>query len=453
MDLVNAMKQYGIQLFTTPKTWVFWVSLILTLITIAGLITAIVYMTQIRATPANIASITNNQLTILNNKYIGSGLKNGLSAVFSEDKTPTDEQCLVNTYVLSTRLAGYLGKDQGVFDNGTFAEDDAVRLALTLGSRCLIIEIDYLDAEPLNPVLLYKNSANGNKTSLNTGSLQKVAQSIASRAFDPNTAPSKVANDPVIVVLYFVRVPTDRMTFMKNTATQLAPLSSILLGTTYMGDSRRQGLASQLFFYNTRLFTKQCILLCNVDTSGFRGTNTPSSQDLDLMVHCRLFAKSSGLGATSVTGATTTTAAIISQPSDWTTLNSEDHDIVKAAVTDTKSKFTICMKPIEDPTNQISQANLTKFYTTYGVQSIPFSLFDSSAVTDKWLGKGKMFNTASWALKDSTTVVGTTTTIKAGFQNYEGFANLRFIPPKPILILAQNPKTNSGGGAVVAPKL
>ena len=64
-----------------------------------------------------------------------------------------------------------------------------------------------------------------------------------------------------------------------------------------------------------------------------------------------------------------------------------------------------------------------------------------------------MFNTASWALKDSTTVVGTTTTIKAGFQNYEGFANLRFIPPKPILILAQNPKTNSGGGAVVAPKL
>jgi hypothetical protein len=74
---------------------------------------------------------------------------------------------------------------------------------------------------------------------------------------------------------------------------------------------------------------------------------------------------------------------------------------------------------------------LKKMYETYGVQSIPFTIFEDPKIVSLFIGPKQKFNKTSWAVKP------------------EG---IRFIPPKPIVILKQSPKANAGGGALVSPR-
>ena len=133
------------------------------------------------SSPGNIIATQRQQNTILNVRWSsGMQTKQGISTQFT--KTPQPQQLLINTAVFATRLTGFLGP----YESGVFDEDNATRLALKTGSRCLVLEIDY-EHHRYEPKLIYRDGW-GMKKSINTGSIQKVAKCIAARAFTPQNA-------------------------------------------------------------------------------------------------------------------------------------------------------------------------------------------------------------------------------------------------------------------------
>lgn len=390
------------------------------------------------AQPDNIARIISEQRTLLEAKYVGpfsgkTGINQALSVI------PEDQRLLINTNVLTTRLTGYLGP----FDSGVFDEDNATRIALSSGARCIVVEIDR-DVNGLEPKLIYRD-AFGFKQSLNTGSIEKVAKSIAGRAFSPRNdgVPAGVANDPLIIVLYFVSTPDaatqpkDYTRFLGKVAAQLQPLRSLTVAQTPQGDFRRQAQESQLFFTPTSVFNGRIIMLCNADTTVFRRLESTGLKgeltdrnDLDILVHARLYSKESpsGLGITTQPTSNINPAAIITTPGYW--LNTPP-DRLPDAQQQTKRAWCLTMEKTGNLPAAKDTESLKKLYDVYGVQSIPFTLFEKTANVNMFIGTNQKFSKAAWTIKSELN---------------------RFIPPKPITILKQTPQANAGGGALVSPR-
>jgi hypothetical protein len=390
------------------------------------------------ATPENINMVQNTQLAQLNARWGGITQGNtGLNV--AGGNIPSDQRLLINTSVFGTRLVGYLGP----YSSGVFDEDSATRLALSTGARCLVLEIDH-EQGAAEPLLIYRD-AWGFKQSLNTGSLLKVAKSIAGRAFSPSndSVPPAIASDPLFVILYFARTPNpataprDYIRFLGKVAEQLQPLAALGLGQTPQGDFRRQALESQMFFMPTQIFSKRIILMTNADTTPFRSLGPlglageiGARQDLDLLVHARLYSRESpsGLGITSGPTSSTRPAAVITTPQYWLTT---PPDRLADAVANTKQAWTLIMTPTADALD-IDAAKLKKLLEMYGVHCVPISIFDTPQVTDVFTGRGSgPYNKTTWVYKPDL---------------------IRFIPPKPIVIQKANPLTNAGGGAITAPK-
>ena len=318
------------------------------------------------------------------------------------------------------------------------------RIALSTGARCLILEIDY-ENNTYAPKLIYRDGW-GMKRSLNTGSIQTVAKSIAARAFSPQNdgVPASVASDPLLLVVYFVRAPNqgkeplEYMRYLGAVAEQLQPLKDRLIGQTPQGDFRRQALESQLFFTDYRVFQNKIILLTNADTTGFRklasiglaGELGPK-QDLDFMSHVRLYGRESPsqFGITGTPISSVKPAAVITSPGYWTNTPT---DRAAGAVESTKESWTLVMNPISSASNQLDQSTVDNLFKTYGVHSIPTSLFADTKATDVFTAKDKTFNKAMWSVKPQL---------------------IRYVPPRPIPIQHPYPQANSGGGKVVAPKI
>ena len=391
------------------------------------------------SSPGNIAAMIKSQNTILESRWAGNlQFRKGINDGFS--KVPEPQRLLINTSVLSTRLVGYLGP----FVSGVFDEDNATRLALSTGARCLVLEIDY-ENNTYDPKLIYRDGWGG-KQSLNTGNIKKVMTSIASRAFrsDNNGAPPSVAGDPLILVLYFVRAPSksneplEYVRFLGRVAEQMEPIKNLLLAQTPQGDFRRQALESQLFFINYNTFMNKLILLTNADTTPFRNIGNLGlngeigiKQDLDFMVHARLYSRESP-SQFGITGSPTSTvkpAAVITSISYWT---STPTDRIESAVQSTKEAWTLVMPHVSSETNQINDVDKDKLYNVFGVNSIPITLFSDPKHTDIFTGKGKAFNNNTWVPKPNL---------------------IQYIPPKAIPIQKPFPQSNSGGGKVIAPKL
>jgi hypothetical protein len=419
---------------------------IILVVVIAILICVIVwYVTKtsaVLATPDNIKRISDVQVGLLNQRYMGvslkrTGIQNAISKLPSDDQLYTNIRLLINTTVLSTRLSGYLGP----YINGVFDVDNAVRLSLTTGARLIVLEIGDYKGEP---VLTYRD-VNGYIRSLNKGQISDFAKSIAARAFNANSdsIPPNVANDPFFVALYFNKTPSlfsspqEYIKYLGKVAEQLQPLVPFLFSSspTPQGDFRRQAQESQLFFRPVSMFMGKCIILCNVDTSVFRNlqnynmTSVASTQDLDLMVHCRLYSRESpsNLGATSGASNSVTPSAVITSAQYW--LNTSP-DYIADAVSSTKKAFTIVMNP--DATSEFDAKTINTLLNTYGVNSIPFVLFNDQSQTDLWLGAKAPYGATAWTVKPQP---------------------LRFMPPKPITVVKQSLQANSGGGAVVSPSL
>ena len=413
-----------------------------------GLIALIVYLCTLAfknsrhtATPDNIKRIQALQQDALEPLWTGiSSRKKGLDQVATDERLPQDQNLLINTAVLATRLTGYLGP----YDSGVFDEDKATRLALSSGARCLVLEIDK-EVGSNEPTLIYRDPW-GIKQSLNIGSIEKVAKSIAGRAFTSSndSTPTSVANDPLILVLYFVSVPDiatsprDYLRFLGKVATQLQPLRDRIVGQTPQGDFRRQAQESQLFFQQTSVFKGRTLILCNADTTGFRRLSAlglagelGSSQDLDLFVHARLYSQESpsNLGISSAPTSTTAPAAIITTPAYWLYM---PPDRLAQAQTLTKKAWTLVMPPIASEKEIYTSENLKQMYTQFGIHAAPFTIFDPKSTTDVFVGKESYFNTKSWLIKPEL---------------------LRFIPPNPIVGLKASPQTNAAGGFISSPNV
>jgi len=391
------------------------------------------------SSPGNIVKIQKHQNTLLGAEW-SSGLQSKLGISTQFTTTPQPQQLLINTAVFATRLTGFLGP----YDSGVFDEDNATRLALSTGSRCLVLEIDY-DNHIYAPKLIYRDGW-GMKRSINTGSIAKVAKSIAARAFNPQNdgVPQSVSQDPLFVVIYFVRAPnqgTEKLEYMRYlgaVAEQLAPLKDLLLAQTPQGDYRRQALESQLFFRDYHAFQQKIILLTNADTSGFRNLQAlglagefSSLQDLDFMTHVRLYGRESPsqFGITSSPSSSIKPAAVITSPGYWM---STPTDRAASAVELTKEAWTLVMPPISTATNQPDQKTIDTLFKTYGAHCVPVTLFADPALKDQFIGKDKIFSTAVWSAKPPL---------------------LQYVPPKSIPIQRPYTQANSGGGAVVAPKI
>jgi hypothetical protein len=393
------------------------------------------------ATPDNIKRIQVQQQALLEPLWTGiTSRKKGIQQVAQEAKLPEDQKLLINMSVFATRLTGYLGP----YASGVFDEDTATRLALSSGARCLVLEIDR-EVGSNEPKLIYRDGW-GIKQSLNTGSIEKVAKSIAGRAFTASndSVPASVAEDPLLLVLYFVsapdvaKEPREYIRFLGKVASQLQPLRDRIVGQTPQGDFRRQAQESQLFFQPTSVFKSQVIVLCNADTTGFRRLSAlglagelGSNQDLDLFVHVRLYAQESpsSLGISTAPTSTSASAAIVTTPGYWTYM---PPDRLAQAQTQTKKTWTLVMPPVASEKIDYTSENLKDMYTKYGVHAVPITLFDAKPVTDSFVGKGASFNTGAWSIKPEL---------------------LRFIPPRPILGLKASPQTNASGGFIASPKL
>lgn len=391
------------------------------------------------SSPGNIVAIQKSQNILLEAQWAGKlQMRQGIQSTFAN--TPAPQHLLINTAVLSTRLVGYLGP----FLSGVFDEDNATRIALASGARCLILEIDY-ENNIYDPKLIYRDGW-GAKQCLNTGNIKTVAASIAARAFKPdnNGAPASVASDPLILVLYFVRAPNkttnpiEYIKYLGAVAEQLAPINDLILAQTPQGDFRRQALESQLFFINYGALSNKIIVLTNADTTPFRNlTNFGLSgqigikQDLDFMVNARLYSRESpsSFGITGSPNSTIKPAAVITSPEYWTTTPS---DRIESAVQSTKESWTLVMTPVSSATNQINENDLNNLLKKYGVNSIPITLFSDQKNTDIFMANNKPFNRISWIAKPEL---------------------IQYIPPKPIPIAKAFPQSNSGGGVVVSPKL
>ena len=424
----NGFKAVGMIIAIIIVVWILYI-----------IIKKVVINNNTLSSPGNILSIKKQQIIFLNDRWsTRSQGKEGLSTQFTT--TPQPQQLLINTSVFATRLTGLLGP----YTSGVFDEDNATRIALSSGSRCLILEIDY-DNNIYAPKLIYRDGW-GMKQSINTANLTNVAKSIAARAFTPQNdgVPSAVAQDPLFVVVYFVRAPnqgTEKLEYMRYlgaVAEQLAPLRPLLLAQTPQGDYRRQALESHLFFTDYHAFQNKIILLTNADTSGFRNLQAlglagelGENQDLDFMTHARLYSRESPspFGITSSPISSIKPAAVITSPGYWL---STPTDRASSAIELTKEAWTIVMHPISTQSNQLDQKPIDNLFNIYGIQSIPTTLFADPASTDEFTGKDKHFSKAVWVAKPPL---------------------LQYVPPVAISIKNPYPQANSGGGAVVAPKL
>jgi hypothetical protein len=416
-----------------------FILVVLCIILVAYLIKYAISKYNVRATPANINATTEQQKALCAARWMGvsqsrKGLDPGMTAI------PDDQRLLINASVMATRLSGYLGP----YNNGVFAEDAAVQLALASGSRCLIIEIDY-DSPDYEPKLVYRDTW-GVKQSLNTGDLNKVAKSIAARGFNSQNdgVPPLLANDPLFVILYVVRAPSQSteaqayMRYLGKIAEKLQPLKDTLVGQTPQGDFRRQALESQLFFTPYSVFKGRTILLTNVDTTGFRRLDALGlkgqlgpQQDLDFMIHCRLYGRESPtpFGPTSTPSNTVRPAAVITTAGYWL-MTPPDRE--KEAFESTKQAWTLVMPPVATENNAPKVEELDRLYNSFGVHAIPFCFFDKQEVTDLWTADKRPFYGSAWKVKSEL---------------------LRYVPPKPIPIQKPYPQANSDGGRIVAPKL
>ena len=308
--------------------------------------------------------------------------------------TTDNDLKLINIQPLTVKQTGFLGP----VDSGVFGEIAGVQNTLKSGVRTFILQIDYqTDAnkkEPLfpkenEPCLLYRDDT-GVLTSLNAGSIKKVADALATHAF-ANTLPAK--DDPIVLILYALRTPDpvtapkDYLAYCSKIAKQLGALAPFHLGLTTNGDYHRQALQGQLFTSNFKQFEKKVIILSNMDTSLFRKgiQSYAPADDLDYWVHAQLYKldDADNLGVTAVASANTKPRAIVVPIESVLGLSTESQ---KAWATKNKDYFSVV---IPSATSNPSVIDANSLLGSMGINVLPLDLFSFdvkqvAALFDLW---------------------------------------------------------------------
>jgi hypothetical protein len=304
-----------------------------------------------------------------------------------------DDVKLINIQPLTIKEAGFIGP----LAAGVFQEATAVTNTLKAGVRTFFFQIDYhedpkkdtkLFPSAKEPCLLYRDD-NGVLTSTNAGSILKMSQAIADIGFS-DAIPSKT--DPIVIVLYGARVPSDPITdpkgylaYCSKIAKQLKPLAPFHLGMTTNGDYHRQALQGQLFTTPFKNFEKKVIIISNFDTTLYRNvqkmgiTAYAPAEDLDYWTHAQIFKDDPGLemaapklGITSVAATTASIRSKIYTIDSLRAVIKGGPAAISAWATKNKGIFTIVMPNMMTNPSYIELETLVK---KMGVNVIPLDIF------------------------------------------------------------------------------
>jgi len=393
-----------------------------------------------------IDSLTSNNSSICNALLD----KKGVYSQINESKT-----ALVNWRPLTVRLAGYLGGDVSVRD-GVFDMKKGIQLALILGARSFVFDIDYLDNKPCEPVLIHRDE-NGYMRSLHVGSIQDGMESLKQMAFSSNY-------DPVIIIIYLRRIPDGKVqqrTFFTSIASQLDPLSMYHLGSTEQGNFHNCRSESSLFTSEITNFQKKFIVLCNYNTSLLAQTQNPKD-NLDFWVNARLYVdelgKSSNLG--DVTDSVPNGQVPYAQVGSTTQLLMIPDDDKSKYNDKSSNTFKIALSPVD---KVLSINEMVTLLNALGIQCVPIDVIR--------LGSTKQHLRTLNNKKDAVTLedLSNPTNQKdiLSFWTYGGYSRKLIIegfedpPPAPIaapipgFIIPKQiapkkppPSTNSNGGLV-----
>jgi hypothetical protein len=350
-------------------------------------------------TPANVNDKIAEQKAKVESTAATVGAKReGLAATAANKKegfvdgAKAKDLTLLKLQPLTIKQAGFIGP----VTDGVFDEKDAVIHALKAGIRTLVLQIDYHEdpskGAPLFPTVgepcLLVRDAGGTLISLNSGSIQKVADAIAQYAFS-NTIQAK--EDPIVLILYGNRAP-DRITkpkeylqYLSQIAKQLKGLAPFHLGLTPMGDYHRQALAGQVFIEPFKHFEKKVLILSNFETSLFRNVTElgmqpyAPSEDLDYWVNAQIFKQDekASLGVTGVAPAKTPVRTAVY---DIEHLKALTGDARTAWATKHKDIFTMVLP---DSAGNPDYDTIGKLLNELGVNVVPIDIFSFDTPTVK----------------------------------------------------------------------
>jgi hypothetical protein len=432
---VARMKGLASKNVTSSESPFFWILLIA-----FGLVLVWAFYTINQANTSvssakNVNATRSDQLAMFQTKFTAEYKdKKSLQQAINDQQVSDRENCLMNFQPLTVIHPGFLGP----IKDGVYDEKEGVSTLIRMGVRSFILPIDYHDKDTMakpfpdanTPCLLFRDEA-GTVRSINGGSIAKVAQAISDLAWSDVVTQK---NDPFILMLYFVRTPEegtkDYLDFLSKVAVDLGPLSPYLLGQTPEGVYNRQARQDQLLFVNTQQLEKKLLVFCNIDTSGFRTSNTDykhsylPKEDLDYWVHMRVFKQNqeTPLGLTTIPGGGAVPRAIVEKTNYYVTLPT-DVASKRTAVNGTKEKF---MTTLSSSGKNPDAATATMLLDTYGVQSIPLLLVDYTPETQTLLSKWKY----AWRAKPK---------------------EIRYVRPEPPAIQTQSQAVNANGGALTIP--
>lgn len=335
------------------------------------------------ALPSGYKISLNDQLKSINDAY--SGKKK--SAIVN-DKTQLDKMkftCLNNFYALGCRYTGYVGP----IEDGYFDPIASVQMAVNAGCRVFVLDIDYIDKQCESgnyvPRIVVRDSkgrmliqyTSSYQINNPNGEIRQVCDAINTYAFGPDC---QNADDPVIIVLYFLRKPLGAgdsksvLQYYSAVAKALEPFKNRLLSNEPTGGIfHRQQQESLLLKAPITNYSGKVLIFSNAATSGFRTTKLPfsSDEDLDFLTNLRLSYSQSKMG---ITEKDLTTFGILQSADDFMKIPSSDKSNI---IEQTRSKWTICLSA--DPSIPVSKETFEYITSVYGVQCVPAQLFNVEA--------------------------------------------------------------------------
>lgn len=362
---------------------------------------------------------------------------------------------IANWRPLTVRMTGYLGGDKTVRD-GVFDMNVGIQLALQCGARCFIFDIDYLDNKPCEPRLIHRDDQ-GTMRSLHTGSIKDGMEALHRMAFNANY-------DPVIVVVYFRRLPPGNRqqdTFMKATAAALDPLSTYHLGSTEQGNFHNCRSEHHLFTSEITNFQKKFIVICNYNTNLLPSTPNPKD-NLDFWTNARLYVDPSGTSALlgSVSASVPNGQIAYAKVGSTQQLLQVPAASVSSYNTGTSNTFTIALGSVEDV---FTTAQISTLINTLGIQCVPMDVLRLAALPEhvKTMTNPPPANTLDNLVNATNPKDPLSFWTYAGWSRKfikEGFEDMKPIPvaaqipgfvmPKPVVPKKPPPSSNSNGGLV-----
>jgi hypothetical protein len=369
------------------------------------------------------------------------GIDNMLSTV--QGSMPEDEQCFINFNVLAARMSGFIGPSM----NGYFDADNSILYAVKAGCRAFVYEIDYIetcvgkgDVYDYYPTLVMRDQQ-GKLISEPKSILPKCNSDAHSNILQVSKVLRQAAfsdmiqnkNDPLIVILYIMRLPPrsstgpqNQITFMSRIAKGLAPLldrrtENIAAGGTFA----RQQQEGLLLTNHIREYEGRVLFFCNTDTSIFRNDDIrkrsiPTNEDLDYIVNLRLTYKQNCLGATA--GAANGTFGGLEAVNSMLAVPSGQ---IANTVEENKMRWTMSMK--QNTVEPVDQRDYDRLTQELGVACVPIHIWDSA---NEYMFADNRFKVWSFVPKPK---------------------ELRYRRPPVAVPAKQAPQANANGGMLRAP--